>query len=146
MKKLIFLLPFLSASLAYAELSVVASPQPAAAPAPALPEGEQRLRNGIVLLGTLCQYMATVQNHETAEAAVPQIMRLRDELQQWTRSFNNLPPLTEIEVQAYEERYLPTIRKINRIIETQADRIAAAEYYGSKNLAAALVHVAQVGH
>ena len=90
--------------------------------------------------------MATVQNHETAEAAVPQIMRLRDELQQWTRSFNNLPPLTEIEVQAYEERYLPTIRKINRIIETQADRIAAAEYYGSKNLAAALVHVAQVGH
>ena len=33
-----------------------------------------------------------------------------------------------------------------RIIETQADRIAAAEYYGSKNLAAALVQVAQVGH
>ena len=146
MKKLIFLLPFLSASLVYAELSVVATPQPTAAPAPALPEGEQRLRNGIVLLGTLCQYMAAVQNHETAEAAVPQMMRLRDELQQWTRSFNNLPPLSEPEVLVYEERYLPIIRKINKLIQTQADRLGSAEYYGSRTLPAVLVRLAQVGH
>lgn len=114
--------------------------------APALPEGEQRLRDGIVILGTLYQCMAGVQNNDTAEAAVPQIMRLRDELQQWVRGFNSLPPLSDPEVQAYEDRYLPTLRKINSLIETQADRLAAAEYYGSKNLAAALVHMAQVGH
>ena len=109
-------------------------------------EGEQRLRSGIVMLGTLCQCMASIKDNDTAEAAVPQIMRLRDELQKWTQAFTNLPPLTDAEIQLYEERYIPTIRKINRILETQADRLAAAEYYGSKNLAAALVHIAQVGH
>ena len=118
----------------------------AAAVQSSLPEGEMRLRNGIVILGALCQSMAKVQDNATAEAAAIQIMRLRDELQQWVRSFNNLPPLTELEAQAYQDRYLPTIRKINRLLETQAERIAAAEYYGSKNLAAALVHMAQVGH
>lgn len=111
-----------------------------------LPEGELRLRRGIVLLGTLCQCMADVKSYDTAEAAVPQVMRLCEELQQWTQSFSNLPPLSELEAQVYEERYLPTIRKINHILEAQADRLGAAEYYGSRNLPAALVRIAQIGH
>lgn len=111
-----------------------------------LSEGEVRLRNGIVLLGTLCQYMAEINNKATAEAAVPKIMRLCEELQKWTQSFNNLPPLSEPEVILYEDRYLPTIKKINQMIEIQADRLAAAEYYDSLNLPAALVRIAQIGH
>lgn len=146
MKKFLSLLLISGCAIATANQVVTDSQAPAGEAQPALPEGEMRLRNGIVILGRLCQCMAEVQNNETAEAAVPRIMRLRDELQQWTSSFNNLPPLSEPEAQAYQDRYLPTIRKINRIIETQAERIAAAEYYGSKNLAAALVHMAQVGH
>lgn len=111
----------------------------------ALPEGEVRIRSGIILLGKLCQTMAGIDNHDSAEAAVPAIMRLCEELQLWTQSFNTLPPLSELEAQIYEERYLPTIRKINHIIEAQADRLGAAEYYGSRNLPAALVRVAQIG-
>ncbi len=110
-----------------------------------LPEGERRLRRGIILLGSLCQYMAGVRDHDSAEAAVPQIMRLCEELHQWSQSFSNLPPLSEVEVQMYEDRYLPAIRKINQVMEAQADRLGAAEYYGSRNLPAALVRVAQIG-
>lgn len=110
-----------------------------------LPEGERRLRRGIILLGSLCQCMAGVRDYNSAEAAVPQVMRLCEELQQWSQSFSNLPPLSEVEVQVYEDRYLPTIRKINQVIEAQADRLGAAEYYGSRNLPAALYRVAQIG-
>lgn len=110
-----------------------------------LPEGERRLRRGLILLGSLCQCMAGVRDYNSAEAAVPQIMRLCEELQQWSQSFSNLPPLSEVEVQVYEDRYLPTIRKINQVMETQADRLGAAEYYGSRNLPAVLVRVAQIG-
>ena len=113
---------------------------------PALPEGEKRLRQGIIIIGKLTQSMAEINNKETADAAVPQIMRLCEELRQWTQAFNNLPPLSETEAIVYEDRYLPIIRKINKIMQDQADRLAAAEYYGSQNLPAALIHVAQVGH
>ncbi len=113
---------------------------------PELPEGEKRLRQGIIIIGKLTQSMAEINNKETADAAVPQIMRLCEELRQWTQAFNNLPPLSEMETIVYEDRYLPIIRKINKIMQDQADRLAAAEYYGSQNLPAALIHVAQVGH
>ena len=117
-----------------------------AAETTALPEGEKRLRQGIIIIGKLTQCMAEISNKETADAAVPQVMRLSEELRQWTQCFNNLPPLSEMETIVYEDRYLPIIRKINKVMQDQADRLAAAEYYGSKDLAAALIHTAQVGH
>lgn len=120
--------------------------QPPASEAPALPEGEKRLRQGIIIIGKLTQSMAGIYNKETADAAVPQMMRLCEELRQWTQAFNNLPPLSEAETIVYEDRYLPIIRKINKVMQDQADRLAAAEYYGSQDLPAALIHVAQVGH
>ncbi len=134
---------------AWAEPVEEVSPLPAAqadAAAPQLPEGEKRLRQGIVILGKICQHMADINNESTAEAAVAPLMRLCEELRQWTHCFKNLPPLSEPEVILYEDRYLPIIRKINKLMQDQADRLAAAEYYGSRNLAAALVHIAQVGH
>ncbi|MBO5684782.1 MAG: hypothetical protein J6R92_07525 [Akkermansia sp.] len=112
---------------------------------PVLPEGERRIRGGIVILGKMCQIMAEINSHETAEASVPKLMRLLEEMQAWTQSFSNLPPLSEPEALAYEERYLPAIRKINSIIEAHAARVAAAEYYGSRNLPAVLVRFAQLG-
>lgn len=111
-----------------------------------LPEGQQRIVNGIILLQQLYQCMAEVTDNDTAEAAVPRLLKLNEELLRWTQSFANLPPLSEPEVAAYEERFLPAIRKINQAIEAQADRIAAAEYYGSQNLPAALVRIARIGH
>ena len=78
---------------------------------------------GIVLLGMLYQSMAEINNKSAAEAAVPKIMQISEELQQWTRAFNNLPPLSEPEIQAYEDRYMPTIQRINKMIEEQADRL-----------------------
>lgn len=125
---------------------VVTEQQPAAAAQePSLPEGEQRLRSGIIMLGQVCQYMAEIKDHDTAEAAAPKLMALNEELRRWSQSFSNLPPLSEADVMAYEERYLGTIRKINHIIEAQAGRLAAAEYYGSRNLPAVLVRLAQIG-
>lgn len=129
-------------------LADVVAEAPGAAPqaAAAIPENEARIRQGIVHLGTLCQRMAEINDYNSAEAAVPAIMRLHEDIQLWARSFKSLPPISELETQLLEDRYLPTIRKINHILEAQADRLGAAEYYGSKNLAAALVRVAQIGH
>ena len=130
-------------------LADVVAEAPGAAPqaaATTLPENEARIRQGIVHLGTLCQRMAEINDYNSAEAAVPAIMRLHEDIQLWARSFKSLPPISELETQLLEDRYLPTIRKINHILEAQADRLGAAEYYGSKNLAAALVRVAQIGH
>lgn len=110
-----------------------------------LPEGQQRLINGIIMLQKLYQCMAEVTDNDSAEAAVPKLMKLNEELRYWSQSFSNLPPLSEPEVVTYEERFLPAIRKINQAIEAQAGRIAAAEYYGSRNLPAALVRIAQIG-
>ena len=109
-----------------------------------LPEAQQRIITGMLLLQQLYQSMAEVTDNDTAEAAVPKLMKLNEELRLWSQSFVNLPPLSEPEVAAYEERFLPAIRRINQAIEAQAGRIAAAEYYGSRNLPAALVRIAQI--
>ncbi len=125
--------------------SIVAVPQTQQEEADQLlPEGEKRIRRGIILLGTLCQRMGEIKNRDSAEAAVPHMMRICEELKIWSQSFTNLPPVSSLEIQVYEERYLPAIRKINQLMEAQADRLAAAEYYGSRNLPAALVRIAQI--
>ena len=125
---------------------VTPAPQPQKNQAPVLPEGEIRIRNGIIILGKICQYMSEVNCHDTAEAAVPRLMALLEEMQAWSQSFASLPPLSEPERVAYEERYLPTISRINSMLESQAARIAAAEYYGSRNLPAVLVRFVQLGN
>lgn len=112
----------------------------------ALPLPEQRVREGLVLLNALHDTMAGINNEETAAAAVAPLMRLNRTLQEWTQSFTTLPPLTEQEQQAYEEQYLPLFKKLNSRIRTQADRLAAAEYYGSRDLIAALMHIAVINH
>lgn len=146
------LIPIILASvmipMAAAQTQVVAEEEQAGVKAAIakLPEGQQRIINGIILLQQLYQSMAEVTDGASAEAAVPKIMRLNEELRLWSQSFSNLPPLSEPELAAYEEQFLPTIRKINFAIEAQAGRIAAAEYYGSRNLPAALVRLAQTGN
>lgn len=107
--------------------------------APELSPGEQRIRAGIVLLGVLLETMTKVQDRDTAEAAVAPIVRLSREFRTWGQVFASLPPLDEETQSVYEKRYLPIINKLNERIQLQADRIAAAEFYGSANLPAALV-------
>lgn len=146
MKPLSLLPAFLLAPLSLAQTQVVTETDKSVQQAIAqLPEGQQRIIAGMLLLQKLYQSMAEVVDHDTAEAAVPKLMRLNEELRLWSQSFANLPPLSEPEVAAYEERFLPTIRRINQALEAQAGRIAAAEYYGSRNLPAALVRIAQIG-
>ncbi len=104
-----------------------------------LSAGELRIRTGIMLLVKLHDTMAGIQNRDSAEVAVPTIMQLSRELQSWGQGFAALPPLDEDTQSSYEKRYLPIINKLNERIQIQADRIAAAEFYGSENLPAALV-------
>ncbi len=106
---------------------------------PELSVGETRIRAGIVLLGALHDTMARVQDKESAEAAVTVIMRLTRELPAWGQGFAALPPLDEETQSTLEKRYLPIINQLNERIQIQADRIAAAEFYGSENLPAALI-------
>lgn len=117
---------------------------PAAAPAPqtaAASPGEARIRAGIVLLGVLHDTLARIQNTESAEAAVPDIMKIARELQSWGQGFASLPPLDETTQSEYEKKYLPIINRINESIRIQAERVAAAEFYSSENLPAALIRL-----
>ncbi len=107
-----------------------------------LPEGEQRLRAGIVMLGNLHNILAGIQDNDSAENAVAPLMRLSNELNLWAQGFTALPPMTETEQAVCEDRYLPIIKKINNSIKSQGERLAAAEYYGSMNLPAVLVKLA----
>ncbi len=115
--------------------------QQEATPKVEISPGEARIRAGIVLLGILHDTMAQIQDRDTAEAAVPTILRLVREFQTWGQGFTALPPLDEETQSDYEKRYIPIINNLNENIQIQADRIAAAEFYGSEALPAALVRL-----
>lgn len=121
---------------------VADAPAAPAADTPALPLQEQRVREGLILLSGLHDTLAGIHDQDTAQAAVAPLMRLHRALQEWAQSLAALPPLSEQEQRAYEERYLPIFQKLNARIRTQGERIAAAEYYGTKDLPAALVQLA----
>lgn len=122
--------------------------EPALAPAAAaqtaaeLPPAEQRVRQGLVLLNSLYETMAGIQDEASAQTAVFSLKKIHEELQNWAQSFATLPPLAEAEQRTYEEQYLPIFKKLNNRIRTQGERLAAAEYYSSKDLVAALVQLA----
>lgn len=107
-----------------------------------LSPGEQRIRVGLLLLNSLYETMAGIKDKDTADAAVAPVMRIAAELNTWAQSFTALPPMNETEQAICEDAYLPIIRKLNTAIKTQGERLAAAEYYGSRHLPAALVKLA----
>lgn len=109
-----------------------------------LPQSEQLIRAGIIMLDQVQKILSGVNDAETAEAAVAPLMRTEAALQEWARTFNALPPLAEEEQNAYEEVYLPIINKLNSRIRVQGERLASAEYYGSRNLPAALIRLALI--
>ncbi len=131
--------------------AVAPTPRPVAAVAPAaedarqqapqLSEAEQRIRQGIVMLGGLHDVLAKIKDKTSAEDAVAPIMRASAEFQAWAQGFSSLPPLDTDTQRAYERRYLPIIDELNTRIRIQGERIASAEFYGSQNLPAALVRL-----
>ncbi len=146
MNRLPLLLLLMAAPLSLAEepsAPVPSAPLQERQQAPNIPPGEARIRAGIVLLGQLHDALAAVRDQDSAEAAVPPIMRLSRELQEWGQGFSAMTPLDEETRSLYENRYLPIINKINDHIRAQGERIAAAEFYGSTNLPAALVRLVQ---
>ncbi len=130
--------------------TTVSRPVEAEAPAPGtataqrppqLSEAEQRIRMGIVMLGRLHDMLAKIKDETSAESAVAPIMRASSEFQSWAQGFSSLPPLDADTQHRYEKRYLPIIDELNTRIRIQGERIASAEFYGSKNLPAALVRL-----
>lgn len=117
----------------------VSEEAPAPADRPALPVEEEKIRSGIMMLAGLHDILAKIQDKESAENAVAPIMRFNGKLQAWGRSFSALPPLDDEKREFYEQRYLPIIERLNNRIQAQADRLASAEFYGSRNLPAALI-------
>lgn len=104
-----------------------------------LPSEEVLLRSGIIILNNIYRTLVAVHDHQTAQAAVPVLVRLTHELQAWARSMATLPPLSEENKAKYEARYLPIIRQINEHLRVQGERLAASEYFGSQDLSTALM-------
>lgn len=116
-----------------------ALPEGAEAAASELPVEEVHIRSGIMILAKIYQSLASVQDRDSAQAAVPTLVQLTRELQAWGRGIANLPPLSESTRVAYEARYTSTIRKLNDHLRAQGERLAASDYFGSKDLSTALI-------
>lgn len=114
---------------------------PAAAPSMVadLPVEEQHIRAGAVLLAVLYNTLAAVHDHESAQAAVPTIVRLTREFQAWGQGISALPPLSADAKERYEARYMPTIRRLNDHLRAQGERLAASDYFGTPDLSSALI-------
>ncbi len=106
-----------------------------------LSEAEQRIRVGIVMLSRLHDLLSKIKDEPTAEAAVAPVMRASAEFQAWAQGFSSLPPLDADTQRTYEKRYLSIIDELNTRIKIQGERIASAEFYGSRNLPSALVRL-----
>ncbi|MDO4221980.1 MAG: hypothetical protein Q4C88_07660 [Akkermansia sp.] len=104
---------------------------------------EKHIRAGLLVLAKIHDELAKVQDRDTAEAAVPPLMRLGEELTLWAKATAAMQPLSDLERMEMEDRYMPVIKRLNNRIQSQGARIAAAEFYGSRNLPAALVHIVQ---
>lgn len=107
-------------------------------------QAEAYIRSGIILLGRLHDTLSQVRTPESAEQAVAPVVRLMRDFKDWGQSSTALPAMDEAIRQTYEQKYLPIINMLNERIRIQAERVAAAEYYGSRNLPAALVQLAQL--
>ena len=106
--------------------------------APLAPE-ETHIRAGIVILGKLCNILAQVEDARSAQAAVPMIMGLSNELHAWGQKVPSLPLRSSDVVEAYERQYLPIIEKLNGYLRAQGERLAASNYYDTQDLATALL-------
>ena len=134
-------------------LCAVAAAEPAPAPARPAPASqeearavspaENHIRAGIVITAKVLDVLSKIQDRDTAEAAVAPLMRLGEELTLWAKATATLPQLSDLERMEMEDRYMPVIKRVNDRIKSQCERIAAAEFYGSRNLPAALVHIVQ---
>lgn len=134
-------------------LCAVAAVEPAPAPAQpaqasqeeprAVSPAENHIRAGIVITAKVLDVLSKIQDRDTAEAAVAPLMRLGEELTLWAKATATLPQLSDLERMEMEDRYMPVIKRVNDRIKSQSERIAAAEFYGSRNLPAALVHIVQ---
>lgn len=134
-------------------LCAVAAAEPAPAPdrpaqasqeeTRAVSPAENHIRAGIVITAKVLDVLSKIQDRDTAEAAVAPLMRLGEELTLWAKATATLPQLSDLERMEMEDRYMPVIKRVNDRIKSQSERIAAAEFYGSRNLPAALVHIVQ---
>lgn len=104
-----------------------------------LPPEELHIRAGIILLAKVYNCLSRVEDHESAQAAVPVLVRLTHELQAWGRGVATLPPLSAEMKVTYEARYMAAIRRLNDNLRVQGERLAVSEYFGSQDLSAALV-------
>ena len=134
-------LPLLCGPAAAQSTPATGAAQSAAPAEEQLSQADIHVRTGITLLAQLHDVLAKIQDKDTAEEAVPPLMRLEEALTRWSKSTAAMPPLSDLERMEMEDKYLPVIKRLNARIKSQAERVAAAEFYGSRNLPAALVHI-----
>ncbi len=104
-----------------------------------LPPEEKHIRTGIILLAKLYKTLTGVEDGTSAQAAVPIIVELTREMQEWGQMVPTLPLRDQEVIDAYELKYMPVIRKINDYLRVQGERLAAANYYESRDLLDALL-------
>lgn len=106
---------------------------------PTMSMQELHMRSGIMLLASLYETLAKVQDRPSAQAAALELVRLSRDLHSWAQGVSALPLLDEKEMRAYERRYLPVIQRVNDHLRVQGERLAASDYFGSQDLAQALI-------
>ena len=94
---------------------------------------EAHLRTGVVMLAKLYKCLEGVKDSNTAQSAVPGVVQI-------TRDLQTLYGMKEEsdEQEILERTYVPIIEKLNSYIEVQGERLSAANYFGSQDLATAL--------
>lgn len=125
--------------LASAVAQQATTPSPAGEEEATLPPEERHIRTGIILLAKLYKTLAGVEDSTGAQAAVPIVVELTRELQEWGQMVPTLPLRSQEVMDAYELKYMPVIRKINDYLRVQGERLAAAKYYESRDLLDALL-------
>ena len=99
---------------------------------------ELHIRTGITILYNLYECLSGVQDEVGAQAAVPVLVRITNELQVWGQKVVALPPLSEDDRERLVNTYIRRIRRLNDHLRAQGERLAAAGYYNSRDLATAL--------
>lgn len=98
---------------------------------------EAHLRTGVVMLAKLYKCLEGVKDSNTAQSAVPGVVQITRDLQTWVQTLYGMKEESD-EQEILERTYVPIIEKLNSYIEVQGERLSAANYFGSQDLATAL--------
>lgn len=96
------------------------------------------MKKGLHILQSLIDVLGGVSDKGTADRAALQIYKISAEYQNWGQQVSMRPPLGDEEREAMEATYLPEFKVKNERLDALGQKLAAANYYLSRELYQAL--------